>query len=105
MHETESVHMRTVNSEPKEKRKARNETWKKIWQNWELYIFIAPAFFYFLVFSYGPMYGIQIAFKNYIPSKGYFGSEWVGFDHFIRFLTRIISGICCGTRLVLACMN
>lgn len=85
MHETGSVHMRTVNSAPKEKRKGRNETWKKICQNWELYIFIAPAFFYFLIFSYGPMYGIQIAFKNYIPSKGYFGSEWIGFDHFIRF--------------------
>lgn len=31
------------------------------------------------------MYGIQIAFKNYIPTRGFFGSEWVGFEHFTRF--------------------
>ncbi|UVI33762.1 ABC transporter permease [Paenibacillus spongiae] len=58
---------------------------KKIWQNWELYLFIAPAFLYFAIFHYGPMYGIQIAFKNFIPSKGIFGSDWVGFQHFERF--------------------
>lgn len=66
-------------------RKEKNKAWKKVFQNWELYLFIAPAFIYFLVFSYGPMYGIQIAFKNFIPTKGIFGSSWVGFDHFIRF--------------------
>ncbi|MCQ6559274.1 ABC transporter permease [Paenibacillus mendelii] len=58
---------------------------KKIRQNWELYLFIAPAFLYFAIFHYGPMYGIQIAFKNFIPSKGIFGSDWVGFQHFERF--------------------
>lgn len=44
-----------------------------------------PALLYFLIFHYGPMYGIQIAFKNFVPSKGITGSEWVGFDHFERF--------------------
>ena len=33
------------------------------------------------------MYGIVIAFENYKPKKGYFGSEWVGLEHFIRFLS------------------
>lgn len=65
--------------------KGKRRGWKRILQNWELYLFIAPAFFYFLIFSYGPMYGIQIAFKNYIPTKGIAGSPWVGFDHFVRF--------------------
>ncbi|WP_431523677.1 ABC transporter permease [Paenibacillus pabuli] len=59
--------------------------WQKVWRNWELYVFIAPAFLYFLIFHYGPMYGIQIAFKNYNPVRGVFGSPWVGFDHFVRF--------------------
>lgn len=54
-------------------------------QNWELYIFILPAFIYFAVFHYGPMYGIQIAFKNFVPTKGITGSEWIGFSHFERF--------------------
>ncbi|GGH40501.1 ABC transporter permease [Paenibacillus segetis] len=57
----------------------------RIIKNWELYLFIAPAFLYFLIFHYGPMYGIQIAFKNFIPTKGIMGSEWVGFQHFERF--------------------
>ncbi|CAM3133488.1 sugar ABC transporter permease [Paenibacillus taichungensis] len=58
---------------------------KRIWKNWELYLFMLPVLLYFLVFHYGPMYGIQIAFKNFVPSKGITGSEWVGFDHFERF--------------------
>lgn len=58
---------------------------RRIVQNWELYIFIAPAFFYFLIFCYLPMYGVQIAFKSFIPTKGIVGSPWVGVDHFDRF--------------------
>ncbi|MBD1381870.1 ABC transporter permease [Metabacillus arenae] len=58
---------------------------RKILQNWQLYIFVLPAFLYFLIFHYIPMYGVQIAFKNFVPSLGIWGSEWVGFDHFIRF--------------------
>ncbi|WP_234033005.1 ABC transporter permease [Paenibacillus faecalis] len=66
-------------------KKKSNNLWKRILKNWELYIFIAPAFFYFLIFAYGPMYGIQIAFKNFIPTMGITGSPWIGFDHFQRF--------------------
>nr|MBC9203428.1 sugar ABC transporter permease [Paenibacillus sp. PL91] len=69
----------------KEPGKMKNRMGKRLLQNWELYLFIAPAFFYFLIFSYLPMYGIQIAFKNFIPTKGILGSPWVGFDHFVRF--------------------
>ncbi|MDK8182728.1 ABC transporter permease subunit [Paenibacillus sp. UMB4589-SE434] len=65
--------------------KNNKTVWKRMLQNWELYLFIAPAFLYFLIFHYGPMYGIQIAFKNFIPTKGIWGSPWVGFDHFTRF--------------------
>ncbi|MDQ0719628.1 putative aldouronate transport system permease protein [Paenibacillus sp. W4I10] len=63
----------------------KNSLGKRIWKNWELYLFMLPALLYFLIFHYGPMYGIQIAFKNFVPSKGITGSEWVGFDHFERF--------------------
>ncbi|WP_430727554.1 ABC transporter permease [Vagococcus allomyrinae] len=53
--------------------------------SWQLYVFVLPAFIYFLVFHYGPMYGVVIAFKDYMPSLGIFGSPWVGFKHFERF--------------------
>ncbi|MFI2858090.1 ABC transporter permease [Paenibacillus sp. JSM ZJ436] len=73
----------------KEKRDAKaakgNRTWVKIRQNYELYLFLLPAVAIYLVFKYYPMYGVQIAFKEFRASKGIWGSEWVGFEHFIRF--------------------
>ncbi|MGG1554057.1 ABC transporter permease subunit [Paenibacillus ferrarius] len=56
--------------------------WKK---HYELYLLLLPALLYFAIFEYGPIYGLQIAFKNFTPFKGISGSPWVGFDHFIRF--------------------
>lgn len=58
---------------------------KKFFSSWQLYVLILPAFLYFLIFHYGPMYGVQIAFKNYMPSLGIWGSPWVGFRHFEKF--------------------
>ncbi|MBO7743756.1 sugar ABC transporter permease [Paenibacillus sp. MWE-103] len=58
---------------------------KRILHNWELYLFMVPCLLYFIVFHYVPMYGVQIAFKNFLPSKGIAGSSWVGFDNFERF--------------------
>ncbi|MEK3889104.1 ABC transporter permease [Bacillus sp. FSL K6-3431] len=46
---------------------------------------VLPVIIYFIVFHYIPMYGIQIAFKDFIASKGITDSPWVGFKHFIRF--------------------
>jgi len=80
-----------MNKGPKNQNKLKQEKprklkkSRKILQNWQLYIFVLPAFLYFLIFHYIPMYGVQIAFKNFIPTLGIWGSEWVGFDHFIRF--------------------
>ncbi|KRE45801.1 sugar ABC transporter permease [Paenibacillus sp. Soil724D2] len=50
-----------------------------------MYALLALPVIYVLVFKYYPMYGAQIAFKDYIASKGVAGSEWVGLKHFIRF--------------------
>ena len=58
---------------------------KDIKANLEIYVLILPTLLYFIIFKYFPMYGAQIAFKNFIPVKGICGSEWVGFKHFIRF--------------------
>ena len=46
-----------------------------------------PAIIYVFVFSYLPMYGIQIAFKDFSAKSGIWGSHWVGLKHFIRFIT------------------
>lgn len=54
---------------------------------WQLYVLIAPAVIYFVVCHYWPIYGLQIAFKNYKPKLGMMGSPWVGFAHFERFIS------------------
>lgn len=58
---------------------------KSLRKNWELYVLISPVVLYFLLFEYWPMYGVQIAFKDFIASQGIWGSPWVGFKHFERF--------------------
>ena len=61
------------------------KTFKKIIANWQLYVFLLPTLTYFFVFQYIPMYGLQIAFKDFVAVHGIWGSEWVGFEHFERF--------------------
>ncbi|TXK76632.1 sugar ABC transporter permease [Paenibacillus sp. N3.4] len=54
-------------------------------KHWDLYALLLPVIIYFIIFHYIPMYGVQIAFKEFIASKGINGSPWVGFQHFERF--------------------
>ena len=56
-------------------------------RNWELYLFVVPALIYLLLYCYYPMYGVQIAFKNFRVTKGITGSEWVGLEHFRKFFS------------------
>lgn len=78
---------------------------KKIIRGWQLYVLMALPFAYLIIFKYVPMYGAQIAFKNFIVTKGIWGSAWVGLDHFSRFIhsydfTRIL-----GNTLLLSFYN
>ena len=61
-------------------------TVKRIAQSWQLYVLILPAIVYIFLFCYQPMYGVQIAFKDFRINKGILGSPWVGLKHFIRFV-------------------
>ena len=52
-----------------------------------LYVMAAIVLAYYIIFAYAPMYGVTIAFKDFKPTKGIFGSEWVGLKHFKRFFS------------------
>lgn len=65
--------------------KKKNRKLLQIAKTWQLYILLFPTILYFVVFHYFPMYGVQIAFKDFVAFKGITGSEWVGFKHFARF--------------------
>jgi putative aldouronate transport system permease protein len=58
---------------------------KNIINNWQLYLLILPALVYLIVFNYLPMYGVQIAFRNYKAVEGITGSAWAGLSHFRTF--------------------
>jgi putative aldouronate transport system permease protein len=58
---------------------------RRVWKFRSYYFFLFPALVYVIIFNYGPIYGLQIAFKDYRASLGVAQSPWVGFRHFIDF--------------------
>lgn len=72
---------------------------KMIRQHWPLYVFLLPTIVYFLLFRFYPMYGLQLAFKNYRVVDGIAGSPWVGLDNFRRFFTTADFGKLMGNTL------
>lgn len=58
---------------------------KKIYRCRILYLMLLPSIITLFIFHYIPLYGVQIAFKDYRTSLGIWGSEWVGLKHFIKF--------------------
>ncbi len=63
----------------------RKRLWNDIRQAKTYYLMMLPALIYVLIFCYQPMYGLQIAFKDYKGVYGIVGSPWVGLTHFISF--------------------
>ena len=72
-----------------DKRTLRMRKWhrtrKLMRKNWVLYLFLLPAVLYIGVFHYAPMYGVQLAFKDFSPSLGVWGSPYVGMKYFNMF--------------------
>lgn len=60
---------------------------KRIKDNWQLYLMLLVPVVLTIIYKYIPMYGIQIAFRDYKASRGMFGSEWIGLEWFERFFT------------------
>ncbi len=58
-----------------------------------LYLLMLPSIIIFLMFTYYPMYGVIIAFKNFTPAEGIFGSEWVGMKNFLQYFNSYQFGL------------
>ena len=56
-------------------------------RHWQLYVLMLPLIVFFILFKYVPMYGIQIAFRDFSPTLGFWNSPWVGLRHFQRFFS------------------
>lgn len=67
--------------------KKKKSIFKDMLKCWQLYVLLIPTIIYFILFCYGPMYGVQLAFKEYNAVAGITGSPWVGFSNFTRFFS------------------
>ncbi len=67
-----------------------------------LYLLMLPSIIIFLLFTYYPMYGVIIAFKNFTPAEGIFGSEWVGMKNFIQYFNSYQFGLTIRNTIVIS---
>lgn len=72
---------------------------------WQLYLMLLPAIAYVVIFEYGPLYGVQIAFRTFRTNLGIWGSPWVGLKHFRRFVTYANFWQILGNTISLSCYN
>lgn len=62
--------------------RAPKKKWMRLRRQIPLHVMLIPGLLLVLIFSYGPMVGITIAFQKFMPAKGFFGSQWIGWDNF-----------------------
>ncbi len=75
-----------VGETPAPRLQRRKRTIVRILQSWQLYAMLALPLVYVIIFLYWPLYGLQIAFRNYNIVQGILGSSWVGMQHLERFI-------------------
>lgn len=63
----------------------RISVWKHIRRDRQLLLLLMPCLIFYIIFRYGPIYGMIIAFKDYQVFVGILDSKWVGLKHFIKF--------------------
>lgn len=64
----------------------RKASWRRDFlHHHQSYLLFLPILIYFVLFAYLPMFGLVMAFQDFKPTRGFFGSEWVGFQNFIDF--------------------
>ena len=74
--------------ERKERSPKKHNSWVRdlVMNKW-LYVMAIPVVAFFLIFNYLPMFGLVMAFEDFRPAQGFFGSEWVGWGNFVEFFT------------------
>ncbi len=88
---TTSKTIETATAVKKGRRKKKNQvqpmkvTFENIWQHRAQYLMLLPCIVFFIIFSYLPMAGMVLAFKEFRFDTGLFGGEWVGLKYFERF--------------------
>ncbi|WP_249306336.1 ABC transporter permease [Lederbergia citrea] len=79
--------------------------WKSIWRHNQLYLMLLPCITFFILFSYLPMAGLVLAFKEFKFNTGIWGGEWVGFTYFQRFFNDPQSWVFIKNTLIISSMK
>ncbi len=77
--------LKTVKTQPAPSGVRKKSIWHRLVKDYQLYLLVLPALLWYIIFAYFPMYGLQIAFKDYSGALGIMGSPWVGLKHFKSF--------------------
>ncbi len=70
-----------------------------------LYLILLPVLIWFIIFAYTPMFGLVMAFENYTPKGGFFGSKFVGFKHFADFFSSVFFGRLMRNTVMISVLN
>ena len=73
-------------AQPKRQTKSQ-KFWIRFKRNWMLHLMMALPMFYYILFEALPLYGLQIAFRDYSAADGIFDSAWIGLKHYIDFFS------------------
>ena len=84
---TEALHQTMVRNVPLSPKKKRAQRLRTIKENYPFFIMLFPAVLVVFLFNYLPIYGVLIAFQDFMPGDPIFSefTRWVGFDNFTRF--------------------
>ena len=63
----------------------KGNIWHRVYSDRALYLLLLPSFIIMFIFTYLPMYGVVIAFKDFTPTKGIMGSSWAGLKYFKQY--------------------
>lgn len=88
--------------EKKERRTGKTALTGRIWKSRDYYLMLLPAVILVILFNYAPLYGLQIAFKNYKVSLGVGGSPWIGLKNFTDFFQSYYFGTLLKNTLLLS---
>lgn len=95
----------SVSGEGAAVKKRNTQLLRRIVQHKFLYMMLLPCIVFFIVFSYIPMGGLMLAFKEYQFNKGIIGSPWVGLKYFEAFFNEYQSGNLIKNTLIISCMK
>lgn len=76
-----------VGAEPQGQTLKKKSFWQRLWRQRELWLMLLPGLIFYIIYRYGPMFGLLISFKDYSPFLGVVKSPWAGLKHFKRLFS------------------